>query len=97
MKYFIVEITYRVPAEQLGETVQEHRSYLQNGYDQGWLLCSGPQSPKTGGIVVMKAPSLKDVQLFFEKDPYNLKGLTTYRFIEFNPVKFQPFLQPWIG
>ncbi len=97
MKYFIVEITYTVPFEELTGTVPEHRNFLQTGYDKGWLLCSGPQAPKVGGMVVAKAPSLEEVQQFFSNDPYQKKGLAKYRFCEFEPVKYQPFLKEWIS
>ena len=97
MKHFIVEINYTVPSEQLGDKVNLHRAYLQKGYDQGWLLCSGPRNPRTGGIVVARAPALEDLQNFFLQDPYHLMGLATYNFIEFQPVKFNPLLEGWVN
>lgn len=96
MKHFIVEITYLVPFEQLGETVAEHRSFLQTGYDSGKLLFSGPQNPKIGGMVVARAVSLEEIQTLFAHDPYAVKGLASHRFVEFEPVKYQPFLLDWI-
>lgn len=96
MKHFIVEITYLVPVEQLETIVPVHRAYLQTGYDAGKLLCSGPQNPRIGGIVVARAESLEDIQQFFAGDPYQKNGLATYRFIEFTPVKFQPFFESWL-
>ena len=44
-KCFLIEITYRVPADQLGDIVEEHRAFLRSGYEQGILLLSGPQQP----------------------------------------------------
>lgn len=96
MKHFIVEITYTVPAEQLGDTVTEHRAHLQTGYDAGLLLFSGPQVPRVGGIIVARAASLEELQRFCAADPYQLKGLATYRYIEFAPVKHQAFIAPWL-
>ena len=96
MKHFIVEITYSVPADQLGDVTPEHRAFLQTGYDSGLLLLSGPQVPRVGGIVVARADSLEEIQRFFADDPYQKKGLATYRFIEFNPVKNQAFIEPWL-
>lgn len=95
-QFFIVEVTYRIPADQLGDTLLEHRAFLQNGYDQGWLLLSGPQIPRTGGIVVARAPSLEALEDFFLRDPYQVKGLADYRFVEFNPVKHAPFMETWV-
>jgi uncharacterized protein YciI len=96
MKHFIIQSTFTVPFEQLGERVAEHRSYLQKGYDKGWILCSGPQSPKVGGVIVARAPSLQDIQAFFAEDPYAIKGLAQYRFVEFEPLKRQLFLDQWV-
>jgi len=97
MKHFVVEINYTVPAEQLGDVTNQHRAFLQGGYDRGWLLCSGPRAPRTGGIVVTRAPSLEELQSFFNNDPYNLKGMATYNFIEFQPVKYNPLLESWVN
>ncbi len=96
MKHFIIEITFTVPFERMSETVPEHRRFLQTGYDRGWLLCSGPQSPKVGGMIVARAPSQNEIQSFFKDDPYQQKGLATYRFIEFEPVLRQGILEEWI-
>lgn len=97
MKVFIVEITYRIPVDQLGERLTEHRAFLRTGYERGWLLCSGPNAERTGGMVVARAPSLEELEKFFENDPYRLKGIADYRFIEFTPVLNQEFIKGWLA
>ncbi len=97
MKHFMIEITYLVPIEQVAEITPEHRVFLQTGYDAGKLLFSGPQVPRVGGIVLARAESLAEIEQFFANDPYQLRGLAGYRFVEFTPVKFQPFIEPWLG
>jgi hypothetical protein len=47
-------------------------------------------------MIVARAPSLEELQRFFAADPYILKNLAVYRFIEFDPVKRQPFLEDWV-
>ena len=96
MKHFLVEITYNVPVMELGEAVAEHRAFLQIGYDRGWLLFAGPQSPRLGGVVIARAPTLLDLQRLFAEDVYTRRNLAKYRFLEFEPVKWQPFLQEWV-
>ncbi len=95
MQHFIVIITYRVPAEQLGEATAEHRAYLAQGYQDRRLLMSGPEVPRTGGIVVARAESRAALEAFFAQDPYAVRGVADYAFIEFNPVFFQDFLAGW--
>ena len=96
MCHFLIEITYKVPTEKLDEFVSLHRSFLQTGYDSGLLLYSGPQEPRVGGIILARAESKEVIIEFFSHDPYQKNKIAEYRLVEFNPVKFQPFLQEWI-
>ncbi len=96
MKHFIVEITYRVPAEALGDVTAQHRAYLQAGYEGGMLLFSGPQVPRIGGVIVARAESFEEIERFFSRDPYRVNGLADYRFVEFNPVFSQDFMKSWV-
>lgn len=95
-KCFLIEFTYRVPADQLGDIVEEHRAFLRSGYEQGILLLSGPQQPRIGGIAIGHADSFDAIQAFFFNDPYNKNGMASYRFVEFNPILHQPFLSSWL-
>ena len=96
MKHFIILSTYAVPFEQLGNNIADHRAFLQTGYDNGMLLCSGPQASKTGGAIIARASGLEELKGFFNDDPYQKKGLAKYQFIEFDPVKRQAFLEDWM-
>lgn len=96
MKHFVIEVTYSVPFEQMAHIVPDHRAFLQLGYDRGWLLMSGPQVPKTGGMIVARAPSLVELQQFFQDDPFLKNSVATYRYVEFEPVKRQALLEDWL-
>lgn len=97
MKHFMIEVTYTVPIEQIDAAVTEHRAFLQKGFDAGTLLMSGPQNPRTGGVILGRAESLESIRSFMMEDPFNVKSLATYRFVEFTPVKMQPFMKDWCG
>src|SRR5690242_18696556 len=97
MKYFIVEIIYKWSLEEITQVVAEHRKFLQTGYDKGWLLLSGPLEPRTGGVIVARAPSRADLESFFQQDPYYLKNAAEHRIVEFNPVMSQEFMKPWLS
>ena len=96
MKYFIVEITYKVPFEDLQNILPAHRAFLDEGYKSGLLLMSGPQNPKTGGIVVARAEDKKEIKDYFAKDPYHTEGIAEYRFIEFSPAKYNEMVKNWV-
>jgi uncharacterized protein YciI len=96
MKHFLIEITYTAPLERIDALLADHRAFLQHGYDTQMLLCSGPMTPRTGGIIIGRADSLEAIVEFFAGDPYHLNGAATHRFVEFSPVKHQAFLQAWL-
>jgi len=96
MKYFVVEIIYTAPIEQIEATTSEHRNYLKQGYEKGFLLLSGPKIPRNGGIVIAKFESLEAITEFFKNDPYQSKNLAEYKITEFMPKNFQENLKNWI-
>jgi len=93
--HFLVEISYIAPLEAIDRAVSSHREFLQRGYDAGMLLMSGPQNPRRGGVILARAPTREALERFFAEDPYLREGLADYRFVEFTPVKCQPFLKDW--
>ncbi len=96
MKHFFVDIDYLVPVEELAEILPRHRAFLQTGYEQDILLFSGPKEPRTGGLAIARSETQAQLETFFQNDPYQIEHVATHRFIEFNPVLFQPWLESWI-
>lgn len=96
MKHFLVDIRYTASMEMVDAVVGSHREFLQEGYDSGMLLMSGPRNPKTGGLVIARANDIEAVREYFQRDPYRLAGVAQHDIIEFNPVKRQPFMNEWI-
>lgn len=96
MKHFVCEIIYKAPLEKIEEMTAEHRNFLAQGYKKGFILFSGSQVPRIGGIVIAKGESMESISEFFSDDPYQKKGLAEYKFIEFSPKNFQDFLKSWI-
>ena len=96
MKHFVIEINYTVPTDQMAEVTAQHRNFLQNGYKEGILLFSGPKIPKTGGVIIARAENAEALLEFFHNDPFQRKGVANYRYIEFDPVFRQKFLEDWI-
>jgi len=95
MKFFVVEITYRVPWQEMEEEIMEHRILLDKGISDGWILAAGPREPRIGGVALVKAESEAALVEYFAQGPYMQKGLADYRFIEFNPLKMLPEFMQW--
>jgi uncharacterized protein YciI len=97
MKHFMVELTYIVPAEKLEEFRAAHRDFLMEGFNRGILLYAGGQEPRVGGIALARAESRQALEDYFATDPYKVNGLSEYRYVEFKPAKYQPFLDEWMA
>jgi uncharacterized protein YciI len=97
MKYFILEGEHLVPFEQRSpELIARHRAFLQEGYDQGHFLLSGPYIPPTGGVLIARAESLEHLKALLKEEPFTKEKVMRFKTItEFNPVQHQPFLRSW--
>lgn len=97
MRHFVVEIIYTRPLDQVLALTENHRAYLQTGYERGLLLISGPQEPRVGGILVMRGESPEEIREFCDSDPYAVGGVANHRIIEFHPKSHIPLLNEWVG
>ena len=99
MKYFFLEGEHLVPFEERDPNlIAAHRKFLQDGYNEGRFLLSGPSIPPTGGVLVARAESLEELNAFLADEPFCKENLMRFRkIIEFKPVQHQPFLKEWFG
>jgi nitroreductase/uncharacterized protein YciI len=101
MKFFIVEGVFVNPCpvsqDELNKAIAGHIAYLDQGFDDGSILVSGPKSQGGGGFIIMKAESEEDIFDFLEKDPMKVLGVQTYYVNEFNIHKSLPFACDWFG
>jgi uncharacterized protein YciI len=95
MKHFVVEAKYLVPFERIKGTIPKHRDFLQQGYDKGLFLCSGPKEPPTGGFLLARAETKEELEALFENEPFNRAKLASFTFTEFQPVKRQSWAEHW--
>jgi uncharacterized protein YciI len=99
MKHFFLEGEHLVPFEQRApELIAAHRQFLQQGYDNGRFLLSGPSIPATGGVLIARPQSREELDAFLADEPFCKAGLMRFcRIIEFNPVQHQPALKAWFA
>ena len=85
---FIAILTYKKPFEEVDRHLQAHRDYLAVHYAAGDFIASGPQTPRIGGVIMMKAESRAAVDSIIAQDPFNINGIADYRIVEFTPTMF---------
>jgi uncharacterized protein YciI len=85
---FIVTLTYKKPMEEIEKVTPTHRAFLDTLYAQDVLLASGPQVPRTGGILIARSGRSKDELMdILKHDPFYIEGIADYTIVEFNPMK----------
>jgi uncharacterized protein YciI len=87
---FLIKITYTKPLDIVEPYVVSHREFLKLGYEKDYLVVSGPQNPRVGGIIISQLKDREQLEAFFKQDPYQIHKLADYEIIEFNPVMFHP-------
>lgn len=85
---FIAILTYRKPLEEVDRFLQAHREYLAGHYAAGDFIASGPQNPRVGGVILMKAEGRAAVDAIIAQDPFNIHGIADYQIVEFTPTMF---------
>ncbi len=85
---FIAILTYKKPLSEVDKYLQAHRDYLAEHYAAGDFIASGPQNPRIGGVIMIKAANREAVNTIISQDPFNINGIADYRIVEFTPTMF---------
>lgn len=85
---FIVLLTYRKPLSDVEAHLAEHRRFLDRHYAGSRFVASGPQVPRTGGVILVKGLSRADLDSVLAEDPFYREGVATYQVVEFDPIRF---------
>jgi len=93
---YVVIVTYQKSIEEVDNHLAAHRDFLERYYSSGQFIASGPQTPRTGGILLSKGHSKQEILDILKDDPFNILGIASYEVIEFNPVKYHKTFKQFI-
>lgn len=86
---FIAILTYKKSLSEVDKYLAAHREYLARHYAAGDFIASGPQTPRIGGVIMMKAESRTDVDVIISQDPFYINNIADYQLVEFTPTMFK--------
>lgn len=72
-----------------------HIAHSQNAANAGLILVSGLKSDVSGGLSIMKANSIEEIEAYLSADPLKISGAQEYRVTEFTPHLIQPTASEW--
>ncbi len=84
---FVLLVTYVVPVGRIDELLESHRQWLDEHIAGGRFLVSGPQVPRTGGVILARGTTSAQLENVVSRDPLVLAGAATYTVIEFVPSR----------
>lgn len=85
---FIAILTYKKPLSEVDRFLAAHHEYLAQHYAVGDFTASGPQTPRVGGVIMIKAENRAAVDAIIAQDPFNIDGIADYQIVEFTPTMF---------
>jgi uncharacterized protein YciI len=85
---FAFHSVYLKPLDEVDQYLAAHRAFLKDLYSKGITVCSGPQIPRTGGFILLKAVNMAEAVEIMKSDPYVINGLAEYSAIEFEVKSF---------
>ena len=80
---FVIELTYKVPLNQIDAHMAEHVKFLKKYYASGNFVISGRKIPREGGIIIAMGRDREQVETLIKEDPFYKFGLADFRVIEF--------------
>ncbi|ADG07368.1 YciI family protein [Kyrpidia tusciae] len=94
---FVILVHYTKRWEEVEPDVEDHKTYLERFYASGHLLFSGPQTTRTGGVILGRFDSEDEAWEMVKGDPFYTRGLAKYDVISFRATKAAPEFRELLG
>ncbi|ATL46678.1 GTP cyclohydrolase [Chitinophaga caeni] len=85
---FLILLQYIRPVAAIDHYMDGHLAFLDKYYKSGQFILSGKRKPRTGGLILCKASSRREVEQILAEDPFDRLQLVMYEVIEFEPTVY---------
>ena len=93
---YIASLNYIKPLNEVEKYLEEHVKFLEKYYEMGKFVCSGRKNPRTGGIILLNAENLSEVEKIISEDPFHINKIAKYEIIEFLPTKYNKKFEEFV-
>ena len=83
---YIVTLKYVKPLDEIDALIEAHVEFLKKQYEKGIFIASGRMVPRTGGVILVRAISLEELDAVLAEDPFNINGVAEYSMTQFIPT-----------
>lgn len=84
---FVVTLTYTVPLPEIEKHLADHRAWLDQHFQCGDFLASGPRTPRSGGVILARGTSPEELFDLIRDDPFFRAGVARYEITAFEPTR----------
>ena len=90
---FVLVVGYTASLPAIDAAMPAHQRFLDEHFAAGEFLASGPQVPRTGGVIIARAADREAIERLIAADPFVRDGLAAYDVHAFLPTR-GPFALP---
>jgi uncharacterized protein YciI len=84
---FVVSVQYRVALHEIDAMLEEHKAWLEKNYADRVFVLSGPQVPRSGGVIVAVNTTRADLEQRLKDDPFSRLHYANYAVTECAPSR----------
>ena len=84
----IITGKYIQSLDVIDSLLTEHRHFLDKCYKKSLFICSGPQIPRKGGVIIADVKSVDEADDIMKTDPFVIHGAVEYQYVAFSPTKY---------
>lgn len=95
MKYFVIEGQLKIQGPIDENIMNEHIAHSQKAIANGLTLMTGLKADISGGLSIMKANSIEEIEAYLAADPLKVSGVQEYIIKEFTPHFVQTQSSEW--
>lgn len=91
---FIIDIDYCSNLQRIDRLLPGHRRWLEEHFNTGTFLISGPKQPRSGGTILARGRTRAEIENLAATDPFILASAAVNRVIAFRPTTSTISLEP---
>jgi len=84
---FIVSLKFSVNKGHAGQYMDDHKAWIQRGFDDGVFLVAGSLQPNLGGGLIAHNTSLDELQNRVDDDPFVAEDVVSAEILELTPSR----------
>jgi uncharacterized protein YciI len=84
---FIVLLKFSDNKDQVSQFMEDHKEWIQRGFDDGVFLLAGGLQPNLGGGILAHNTSLADLQSRVSADPFVAENVVNAEILEIDPSR----------